>query len=317
MGHKVEVLPDYIRPEDRDKYREFSMLLWKRWGSKLSPVPDELWHYTNADGLINILKTGSLFATQVSCLNDSLEQKYFGDLVFAEAEKQRAENTDAKLEPLFEGAANAARNRDFSAAGNFVTCFSEAKDDLGQWRGYGGGECGYAIGFDSRALILAANKAGSLLVPMEYDPQIQAKLVLDVVSGAKEFFLEGIARGLSDTKLWATQFLNEFAIQSDLFASIIKHPKFSGEKEHRLVHWYLDADNAKMEFRQKRTLLARHLLLDLKIDLGGVQKLPISRVYVGPGPGKQVSKVSVGDLLVKQGYKGIPVELSDVPYRMP
>ena len=35
---------------------------------------------------------------------------------------------------------------------------------------------------------------------------------------------------------------------------------------------------------------------------------PISRIYVGPGPSHTVSKISVGDLLVQQGYSGVPVE---------
>ena len=40
-------------------------------------------------------------------------------------------------------------SRDFAGEGHFVTCFSEVEDDLSQWRGYGGGECGYALGFDA------------------------------------------------------------------------------------------------------------------------------------------------------------------------
>jgi hypothetical protein len=71
-----------------------------------------------------------------------------------------------------------------------------------------------------------------------------------------------------------------------------------------------------LEFRQKRTLLARHLPLDLTFPVDGKRRLPITRIYVGPGPVQQVSKISVGDLLAKNGYEGIVIEKSSCPYRL-
>jgi hypothetical protein len=42
-----------------------------------NPAPDKVvWHYTNGDGLIGIIESGSIFATQISCLNDSTEIRY-------------------------------------------------------------------------------------------------------------------------------------------------------------------------------------------------------------------------------------------------
>jgi hypothetical protein len=38
---------------------------------------DEIvWHYTTGESLIEIIRTGSLFATQVACLNDTTELRY-------------------------------------------------------------------------------------------------------------------------------------------------------------------------------------------------------------------------------------------------
>jgi hypothetical protein len=54
--------------------------------------------------------------------------------------------------------------------------------------------------------------------------------------------------------------------------------------------------------------------IDLRGDDG---LLPITRICVGPGPAQRVSQISVGDLLLKYGYVGIPVTLSAVPFRIP
>lgn len=306
---------EYVRNEDREEYQRFITHHWKSLGAQM---PKTIWHYTDADGLIGILKTGKIYATHISCLNDNLEQKYFGDLVLAEVKKQRPKNTEPELQVLFDVAMNALIDRDFSAVPNFAACFSEAEDDLGQWRGYGGGECGYAIGFRPEEFkeALKSRKA-ALLLPMNYDGETHDFIVDDVLTMAKEWFKGGIERGLSDHERWANELIAALAQEFDMFASIIKHPKFSGEREHRIVTLLEPGEHDLLEFRQKRTLLARRLPIDLTVEKDGKRSLPITEIWVGPGPAKQVSKISVGDLLMQAGYEGIPVKLSEVPYRLP
>ena len=135
----------YVKPEDLEEYRRFCIHHARHFGR---PLPEEIWHYTDANGLIGILQSGKIWTTQVTCLNDTLEQRYFGDLVHAAIKDRRKQNTDSVIEPLFRVADEALEARDFTATGQFVACFSEAEDDLGQWRGYGGGECGYAGVFE-------------------------------------------------------------------------------------------------------------------------------------------------------------------------
>jgi hypothetical protein len=43
-----------------------------------------LWHYTNGDRLIGIVESGTLYSTQVSCVNDSSEVRY-GQALFKKA----------------------------------------------------------------------------------------------------------------------------------------------------------------------------------------------------------------------------------------
>ena len=39
-------------------------------------MPSMLYHYTSGDSLIKIIKSGTLWATQVSCVNDQTELHY-------------------------------------------------------------------------------------------------------------------------------------------------------------------------------------------------------------------------------------------------
>src|SRR5271169_3549265 len=157
---------DYIREEDKDEYRRFCMHHLPSFGRQMPP---EIWHYTSADGLIGILKSGHIWSTQVACLNDTLEQRYFGDLVHAAVKALRASTADPSVAIMTRVADEALANRDFSTAGHFVACFSEVEDDLGQWRGYGGGECGYAIGFRPDGILEALTaRPGALLLPTCY-----------------------------------------------------------------------------------------------------------------------------------------------------
>jgi Protein of unknown function (DUF2971) len=241
-------------------------------------------------------------------------------LVHASLKTLRASNANLTLGVLLRVADDALATQDVAPVGNFVACFSEVGDDLGQWRGYGGGQCGYALGFRVDGVLEALKvRPSAFFLPTHYEDARHQFLVADVVRTAQHYFLQGVQRGLPDIDIerWAREFIIAFAMELGLFASIIKHPKFSSEKERRIVTLLQEGEHTQLEFRQKRTLLARHLPIDLTVDVGTAKRLPLTRVYIGPGPTQRVSQVSVGDLLLKYGYQGIPVELSRVPYRVP
>jgi hypothetical protein len=303
--------PPYISDADRTEYRRFAKHHAPTFSRNL---PTELWHYTNGPGLVAILTSGKIFATQITCLNDNLERRYFSDLVHAAIKDVAAKNTDPKLAVLLRTAQSQFESPDYSTVWHFATCFSEVEDDLGQWRGYGGGECGYAIGFNAEQLFkaISTRRNDAALLPMNYDEAKHQFLVQDVIANAQRYFLAK-ASVVTDLQRWANEFLEAFSWDLDLFTSIIKHPKFAGELERRIIVSYRKEGLPYLIFSQKRTLLARHLPLDFKLDTG---LLPISRIYVGPGPAQRISQVSVGTLMEQQGYTP-NVERSIVPYRVP
>lgn len=306
----------YVVDADHAEYQRFCLHHLRTYGR---PPVAEVWHYTTADGMMKMLEGGKMFATQVTCLNDNREQRYFGDLFYEAMKPVMVQNTDPNLAVLLKVADEALSNRDFATAWHFVSCFSDIGDDLGQWRGYGGGECGYAIGFRTDGILEALKaRPSALFLPMQYADRSHRFVVDDALRMAQTYFLDGIrSKAVTNVEQWAREFVIAFAMHLDIFASTTKHPAFQHEMERRIVAPLQPGDVNQLEFRQKRTLLARHLPINLTIMVDGECKLPISRICVGPGPAQRVSQVSVGDLLLKHGYKGIPVELSAVPYRAP
>jgi hypothetical protein len=195
---------EYVRDQDRQEYLSFiGHHLPSFVGGRKA---DEVWHYTSADGLIGMLKSGEIWSTQVTCLNDTLEMRYFINLVHDAVKTLRAKTTDADLSILFRIADERLTSSDLSTVANFVACFSEVEDDLAQWRGYGGGECGYAVGFQSQGILEAIKgRRVPFFLPMHYEDQGHKFLVDEVLRVTQQHFQDGLRRELPDAERWARE----------------------------------------------------------------------------------------------------------------
>ena len=204
----------------------------------------------------------------------------------------------------------------FPMTWHHVACFSAVEDDLSQWRGYGGGECGFAIGLDVRKLntALKARRSEAVFVQMIYDAAEHERLAKDALAFGANMFAEKIIQNAqTDLAVAAGQFLEALAVELDILATMTKHPKFFREEEWRMVAAFQQGDFKNLEFRQKRTLLARYLPIELASNDA---KLPITRICVGPGGAQRVSQISVDAALKKYGYPEIKIEISQVPFRV-
>lgn len=91
----------------------------------------------------------------------------------------------------------------------------------------------------------------------------------------------------------------------------MKHVAFAAEQEWRLFQYCQAEEKTKFQFRQRASFMSRHLPLRLP------KPLPIVNVRIGPVRHPQLSRIAMGDLLIKHGYSldSVSVELSKVPYR--
>jgi hypothetical protein len=277
-------------------------------------VPDgPLYHYTTGENLIHILQGSELWATQISCLNDTKEVIYAAEELRSRVKARRAAVNDPKIVPLFQHMEEALSEVGVEASPTFVACLSAHKDDLSQWRAYSGGEGGYAIQFDAKKLRENAQKQGIYLVRVEYQSNNHGILLDDLLRYAENLFLacEGAANASSEDE-WSREYVNFWLWNASFYAPLLKHPKFESEQEWRLVYNLAPDDVVRMQFRQRQSMMSRHIPLRL------TKPLPITGVIVGPCRHPPLSRVSVGTLLQVAGYdpQAMKVELSEVPFRI-
>ena len=221
-----------------NRYWDFVRDQFQRTG-RTAPSPAVLWHYTSGDGLVAIIQSGELWTTQISCVNDSTELRYSTSLLLDVLRPKRMDRelrphatTTAKAELILYDRAIAGLSVDAAPTSErFVACLSEDGDDLSQWRAYGGGEGGYAIGFDMARLLLTLPQAKAVLAAVCYDKNIQIQIAQAVVDATTRFYLEGLnSRPGAKEEEWAETFLSAWSRLISHIAPAIKHPAFSTER---------------------------------------------------------------------------------------
>lgn len=283
------------------------------------PIP-RLHHYTSGSALINIVNSGCLWATQISCLNDSKEAQYAVDLLSAEIQKELTSATMAKEKVILEEMQKLVSGTDTSSAGTFVFCFSAREDDLSQWRAYGGGESCFSIEFDVHQMLAALPINSATLAPCEYDPTRQETFIKDIVRCAKMFSsAEYDVQPKGQRSCWVEEFVAYYLWNVSFFAPILKHPAFKDEEEWRIVHWLRPEDVERLRFQHRQSMISRHLPIYFSEPReDGYRPLPIKSVMVGPSRHRAISRIGVGDLLASKKYPQAVVQAvktTSTPFR--
>jgi len=256
-----------------DEKRRYSDYVLSEIRHLAADPPAILWHYTSGTSLLGIIESGELWSTQVSCLNDSTEIGYSAGLLReALREFRRSGPRDAVADILFDHAEAGLSDDASPTSGWFVACFTTEGDDLNQWRGYGNGEGGFAIGLRSAALAKIAAASGTMLLKVNYDPETHRSLAHRVAMMTMQFFREGLAaRSGAHVREWTTAFLEVWGEMLGYLAPALKDPAFRPENEWRLVRPLSQDDVLRLRFRAKPSMLSRHL--PLKFPPPGKRKL--------------------------------------------
>ncbi len=308
-----------IPDDEKKRYTDFALGLARELGSISIPPETILWHYTNGPSLIAIIESMSIFSTQLSCLNDTTELRYASRLFQqALATKRAAITSEGTPSALLDGALEYFKeNPDFPAQAivpHFVTCFSEERDDLSQWRAYGGGENGYAIGFRAVDLWGCPDAA---LVRINYDAALHSALALKAVEAMVEFFLDAVKKYVpADLTKFGKEFFEAWDPAITMVAPLVKDPGFRKERECRIVKGFQLDELEKLKFLQKGTMMSRHLPLQPSRGSATTPyRLPIAEAMVGPCRHPQISRTSVDTILRQKGYPTGLVSISKIPFQ--
>lgn len=138
----------------KTRLRAISDEFVESWMTLHAEFPDELWHYTNAKGLLGIFQSNELWFSDASFLNDASEMSYAVDLTKKIVdEKLMDEGISPVIKEYFEGlvktlVSQRENSKDYGIVNPaFVCCFCEEADSLHLWRAYSDQGRGYSIGF--------------------------------------------------------------------------------------------------------------------------------------------------------------------------
>lgn len=276
------------------------------------PLPSTVYHYTDQRGLLGILESGKLWATDYRYLNDSSELLY----TYRLASQLARETLDAShgnlAQRFLQEVGSAPRPDVYVETPYYLCCFSEIDNSLSQWREYGG-EQGFSLQFPgdiSQMQVMATGQGrqnpGITLLKVVYDQDFHRRYLTALISGLVDLcnspLMEYQLRQVGEREALAG-ILPFWWGQQDRVCYRFKHPDFAVENEWRLVIW---GSHYTEQFRQGATITP-YIQLEIfsfghPITPGPSGCLPLAAVRHGPSNLPAETKLALGRLLLARGY---------------
>jgi hypothetical protein len=221
----------------------------------MTETPKLLYHYTTAQGLLGILKSNVLWASNLLYMNDFSELKYSIELIKSELEKAfNVSNPNLKNSPFFPMILDIL-DATLSACNVYSTCFCEDGDQLSQWRSYSQKGTGYAIGFDlkhiDRASELLPLNSSLFLTDIVYEKEDQLKLLNPIINNYIHSVRSLILGRTSPTEDQIKKYATNFLINAFRCLFSFKHSAFQDEREWRIFQiMSSNSSSGKIEFRE-------------------------------------------------------------------
>lgn len=322
MTTSTTTTPTAIPITDEERRQMMQIVLTEL--NALKPLPDHapprLWHYTGGEGMMGIVQSGSIWTTQVACLNDSKEIDYAADLFLGAMHANLSDpNLSSTSRNFVEGIIQTTPRRTALESEFYVACLTEVGDDLSQWRGYAGGEGGFAIGFDVKMMISSVTGMG-YLSKVSYDPKYNSNLARRIAAATIAIFENGIAaRPGVNPEDWANAFMPDWRWLITHLGASVKHPSFCAEREWRYIRSLVPSDISTMKYRSRGGMITSHIPRGFLPSSGsGPQVLSLSDILIGPSRHADASEISVHRLLATaQHYApgSVVVHKSTIPFQ--
>jgi hypothetical protein len=256
-----------------------------------------LFHYASQRGLLGIISSKKIWATNIMYMNDATELLYAIDI---------AQKATKKLLPHLEGREKAFLDKfesdlevlpEFGAKGVYISSFSEESDLLSQWRGYCSEGNGFSIGFDFNSKLSTTILRQRLkLVKCEYIPEKQ----IDIIVGFLTEAVKTLQQYISTDKIVEISLHNTITLLKFIeTASSIKHPSFAEEKEWRLVTGPISITSDEVKYRSSKTTLVPYFEMELSDD-----NMPLELSEIWYWPENVLTNYSLEGLLIKNSVIG-------------
>ncbi len=308
----------YLSTKPNHPIPAISTLMIQDITSKLyADTPQErLYHYTSFTGLLGIVDSGSLWASDIRYMNDSAELKHTADLIRTEISHRIAAGHPKP--DLLNQFLDWVTHRITNGHMLFAASFRSNGNLLSQWRGYSRLGKGVSIGFNPDYILQCAEKQSFQIGRCIYNCKSQARLISQIIDAVEVLAETHDGGGDRQTTRGDHSYYSIFhLIESDLLriAAILKHPSFREEEEWRIVSPVItDYVTAPVLFREGISMLVPYVKFDLVAEEGSA--IVLDHLFLGPTPNITISMNSLTMFLAKNGIqpaKGI--SYCQIPYR--
>lgn len=294
-----QVLPE--EPRGNDLFSRFDGLALdaiKSVNAK-GPAVSKIHHYTDAQGLIGIIREGKLWLTDTKFLNDGSEITFALEACGRELSRfmsKRPKRDQAFAEIIF-GEIQRLRQANRAA----VFCTSTDGNLLNQWRDYGKGKVCYSIEFDIEKLFNFEDSSCDLTFARVIYQQEQQTLLLRKIFRS----VHGVLKSLQKEYLISNENEGQIALRAaaEIARTLywIKNSGFDAEREVRAMMDVPSLLNSGLrpEFRPSNLGIVPYFIWQWNTRTG---KLPITGVTVGPSTHSEMAMEAVQALLISHGY---------------
>lgn len=295
------------------------------WEINQAPTDSVIWHYTDQRGLIAIISSGNVRASNALYLNDAMEIHHARNLINDDIDNKRATFTDPHIVEFLQHIEAGAQIVDYLFQ-PYVACFSgeKAGDLLSQWQSYGSTGYGYAIGFIPQRL--GTDASGAHLRKVVYNVTTQKRLIDEAINKyCQEIppIILTVTGRIGIPHKVVQDFSHSITKIFHEYLYCFKHPSWEAEQEWRLVRRIVPfktfdnvPDVEELHFREsKNGVIIPFVDLNLTEEDPNdhLMRMPISQIIIGPKLLYLSAENSVKQLLRKYDYDGVKITQSNIP----
>jgi hypothetical protein len=270
-----------------------------------------LFHYTSQLGLLGILQSRSLWATNISYLNDAAENRHAISHVSSVLDEAESSSSTSDLLKQFCREIRSVVSK-LPSVTRFVISFSEKGDLLSQWRAYCPDGTGFSVGFTLRQLAEKFHAFPGYLYKCEYDSNSQRAHIKSLFENTFLDFQRSGGKEKVPSVPKASKSVFAFMLNLGIIAPSFKDSAFSEEQEWRFVST-ANVSNDQLRFRPGQSMVIPYCEVEIGSD---AKELEIEQINVGPTPNMDLSVQSIEQLAVARQVKIIQgVMPSRIPYR--
>lgn len=276
-----------------------------------TPQPHQLFHYTDAQAVVYIVKPLPFWATHAGYLNDQTEFIAGMNIVRETIQELLTDEPQLHLRRMLERVQSGLAHEEHRDVYPYLVSFSASEDSLSQWRAYGASGSGFAIGYNVATLQRSGRLFRCVYDASVLTEQLRCNYRSDIVP-----LLEECLRGRVN---FPPDYLVPGQVNEGLLtyfrsmAASYKHAGYRDENEWRLV---VNATKSERRYRTSplRGIVPYRELPILQPDSG--PREPV-QVIIGPTQEPKSGYAAAAFVLEDAGYVNVDSVLqhSKIPYR--